>query len=63
MDKRLDNVVTSIKGNEKRMEKLNKVKDRFARYAKCRGFVVAEAQALHVKLSEDEIIRAVCMIV
>lgn len=50
-------VVREIEGNEKRMAKLAALTIR-ARREKARGYVVAEAQKMGIRLSEDDIIRA-----
>lgn len=58
----VDLVVMYITNNAKRMKKLSDLSSMYDRRKKTRGFVVAEAQAQHVRLNEDEIASAVCAV-
>lgn len=59
MNNEIYRVVNSVKGNEKRMAKLAGLRDP---RDKAKGYVVAECQALGIRLNEDDIIMAAVMI-
>ena len=55
-------VINSIEGNEKRMAKLATIKSGRKLREKAHGYVVAEARALKIKLSADDIVSCVVRI-
>lgn len=56
-------IATEIISNKKRMAKIASLPTREKRREKARGYVVAEAQRKHVRLSEDEILDAAFVVV
>lgn len=59
MNNEIYRVVDSIKTNEKRMAKLAGLRDP---REKAKGYVVAECQALNIRLNEDDIIMAAVIV-
>ena len=59
MNNEIYRVVDSIKTNKKRMAKLAGLRDP---REKAKGYVVAECQALNIRLNEDDIIMAAVMV-
>lgn len=55
-------IIFAINGNAKRMNVLRNLKTSYDRRMQAKNYVVAEAREQKVKLSHDEIVRAVSLL-